>query len=101
MRTAFVLTTIVLALTLGIIAGISGSDRLARVLVIGFTPAIWAASYLVERLMGRDMWHFTAPYPYRWMDENGNAGSTPSSALVTPDENTLEADDRSTPLMAA
>ena len=55
MRTAFVLTSIVLALALGIIAGISESRLLTRALIIGFAPAIWAASHVVERLTGRDM----------------------------------------------
>ena len=67
MRTTFVLTTIVLALALGLIAGISESRQLTRALIVGFVPAIWAASHVIERLMGRDMWHFTAPYPYPWM----------------------------------
>ena len=39
MRAAFVLTTIVLALALGIIAGISESRLLTRALIIGFAPA--------------------------------------------------------------
>ena len=74
MRTAFVLTTIVLALALGIIAGISESRLLTRVLIIGFAPAVWAASHVVERLRGRDMWHFTAPYPYPWMAREWRRG---------------------------
>ena len=101
MRTAFVLTTIVLALALGIIAGISESRLLTRALIIGFVPAIWAASRLVERLTGRDMWHFTAPYPNPWMRESGDTASTPPSALGKPVENTVETDDRSTLPLAA
>jgi hypothetical protein len=61
MRTAFVLTTIVLALALGISAGISESRLLTRALIVGFAPVVWAASHLVERLTGRGVWHFTAP----------------------------------------
>ena len=57
MRTAFVLTTIVLALALGAIAGVLESRLLTRVLIIGFVPAIWIAAHLVERVTGRDMWH--------------------------------------------
>src|SRR4051812_38216816 len=101
MRTVFVLTTIVLALALGIIAGMSESHLLTRALVVGFVPAMWAASHAVERLTGRDIWHFTAPYPYPWMRESGDAASTPPSALGEPVENTVEADDRSTVPLAA
>ena len=98
MRTAFVLTTIVLALALGIIAGISESRVLTRALIIGFPPAIWAASHVVERLMGRDMWHFTAP---SWIRESGEAAPTLRSALGKPVENTVETDDGSTLPLAA
>ena len=76
MRTNFVLTTIVLALALGIIAGVSESRLLTRALIIGFAPAIWAASHVIERLTGRDLSHFTAPYPYPWMRESREAAST-------------------------
>jgi hypothetical protein len=62
LRSGFVLTTIVLALGFGIIAGASESRLLMRALVIGFVPAIWAVSHVLERLAGRDMWHFTAPH---------------------------------------
>ena len=101
MRTAFVLTTIVLALALGISAGISESRLLTRALIIGFAPAVWAASYVIERLTGRDMWHFTAPYPYPWMRESGDAASTPPNAPGKPVENLVETDDGSTLPLAA
>jgi hypothetical protein len=62
MRTAFVLTTITVALGLGIVAGMSDGGLLTRALIVGFAPAVWAASYAIDRFTGRDMWHFTAPY---------------------------------------
>jgi hypothetical protein len=62
MRAGFVLTTIVLALVLGVIAGASDNRLITRAVFIGFVPAIWAALHVLERLTGRDMWHFTAPY---------------------------------------
>jgi len=71
MRSGFVFTTIVLAIALGIIAGASESRLLTRALIIGFVPAIWAVSHALEWLTGRDMWHFKAPYPYRWMRDEG------------------------------
>ena len=98
MRTTFVLTTIVLALALGVIAGVVESRVVTRVLIIGFAPAIWAASHVVERLTGGDMWHFTAPYPYPWMRETADAAS---SALGKSVENTVETDDRTTFPLAA
>ena len=79
MRSGFVLTTIVLAIALGIIAGAAETRVLTRALIIVFVPAIWAASYALEWLTGRDMWHFVAPYPYRWMREGGEP------ALPRPD----------------
>lgn len=76
MRSGFVLTTIVVAIALGIVGGASESRLLTRGLIVGFVPAIWAVSHVFEWLTGRDMWHFTAPYPYRWMrDEGGSASS--------------------------
>ena len=96
MRTAFVLTTIVLALALASIAGISESRLLTRALIIGFAPAIWAASHLIERLTGRDLSYFTAPYPYPWMRESREAASTLPSAQGKPVENMVGTDDRST-----
>ena len=101
MRTTIVLTTIVLALALGIIAGISESRLLTRALIIGFAPAVWAASHVIERFTGRDMWQFTAPYPYPWMRESGDVASTPPSALRKPVETIVETDDRSPIPLAA
>ena len=101
MRTAFVLTTIALALALGIIAGIAESRLLTRALIIGFAPAIWAASRVAERLTGRDMWHFTAPYPYPWMRDSGDAASTPPNTPGKVFEHMVETDDRSTLPLAA
>jgi hypothetical protein len=55
MRAAFVLTTVVLALTLGVLAAASESRLAMRALVVGFVPAIWGVSNLFERLTGRDI----------------------------------------------
>ena len=99
MRTGFVLSTIVLALALGIIAAISESRLLTRALIIGFVPAISVASYALERLTGRGMWHFTAPYPYPWMLESDAPSTTPSDPGHA--EKTVERDDRATLPLAA
>jgi hypothetical protein len=65
MRTGFVLTIVVVGLALGITAGVSESRLFTRALVIGLIPALWAVAHLLKRVTGRDMWLFTAPYPYR------------------------------------
>jgi hypothetical protein len=101
MRTGFVLSTLVLALALGIIAGISESRLLTRALIIGFAPAVWAASLIVERLAGRHMWHFTAPYPYRWMRDSGDTAPTRPNPVVKPVEHIVDTDGRSTLPIAA
>src|SRR3954462_2890991 len=101
MRTVFVLTTVVLALALGIIAGISESRLLTRALIIGFAPVMWCASHLVERLSGRNMWHFLAPYPYPWMRESAGSASTLPSAVGRRLANRLENDDPTTWPLAA
>ena len=36
-------------------------------LAIGSVPVLWTLLYLTERLIGREIWHYTAPYPYRRM----------------------------------
>jgi hypothetical protein len=63
MRSGFVLATIVLAIALGIVAGVSDNRLLTRALIVGFGPAIWAVLHLLAWRRGRDMWHFMAPYP--------------------------------------
>jgi len=85
MRSGFVLTMLAAAVALGFIAGTAESRLLTRVLIIGFVPAIWAASHLVERLADRDIWHFTGPYPYRWMRDEG--GTAVTRSRVGPQSN--------------
>ena len=63
MRAVFVLTTVVVALALGVAAAASESRLLIRTLIVGFVPVMWAVSHAIERLTGRDMWHFSAPSP--------------------------------------
>ena len=63
MRAVFVLTTVVLALALGVVVATWESHLLIRALIVGFVPVIWAVSRLLEQVIGRDMWSFSAPYP--------------------------------------
>jgi hypothetical protein len=95
MRAAFVLTTVVLALALGIIAAASESRLLIRALVIGFVPAIWAVSHVLERLTAHDMWDFTAPYRYRWTRERAETALPRPNAVQKLVEDTVETNDRS------
>jgi hypothetical protein len=101
MRAAFVLTTVVIALVLGIGSGISRSDLLPRVLIIGFVPAIWAVAHALERRAGRDMWHFSAPYPYRWMRERAETPLPPPNPAGTQAQESRLADGCSTLPLAA
>jgi hypothetical protein len=101
MRAGFILTTIVVALALGVVAGASESRLLTRALIIGIVPAIWAVSHALERLTGRDMWHFTAPYPYRWMRAAGETAAPPPRVIRRSVAEHLNTEDRSMLRMAA
>lgn len=101
MRAVFVLTIVVLALALGVVAAASESHLLIRALIVGFVPAIWGVWHSVERLTGRDMWHFSAPYPYRWMRDRGDPAMPRPNAVRKPVEHHHETDDRWTLQLAA
>ena len=75
MRPVFVLTTVLVALALGVVAAASESRLLIRTLIVGFLPVTWAVSHAIERVAGRDMWHFSAPYPHRWRRHRGGTAS--------------------------
>lgn len=68
MRALFMLTTVVLAVALGV-ASRWLAPAVATILVIGFSAAVWLISHALERMLGRDIWDFSAPYPYRWTRE--------------------------------
>ena len=101
MRTVLVLTTVVFALALGVVAAASESRLLIRALIVGFMPAIWTVLHVVERLTGRDLWHFSSPYPYRWMRDRGETTMPRPNAIRKPVENRHETDDRATLPLAA
>jgi hypothetical protein len=57
------------ALGVGLLTAASGASlRSAGLIALGFVPLLWILNYLIERLIGREIWHYAAPYPYRWMD---------------------------------
>jgi hypothetical protein len=102
MRAVFVLTTVVLALALGIVAAASDSPLLIRALIVGFVPMMWAVSHAIERLAaGRDVWHFTAPYPYRWMPHRPDTAPPRPSSGRRAVEVRHETEDRATLPLAA
>ena len=101
MRAVFVFTIVVLALALGVVVGASESRLLTRTLIVGFVPVIWAVSHAIERFTGRDMWHFSAPYPYRWMGERGDTATPRPNAGRKPVEVREDTADRSTLPLAA
>jgi len=88
-RAAFVMGTVLLALALGVGAAVSDSRPFVVVLTIGMAPLIWGVSHLIERLTGRDLWHFSAPYPYRWMREAGEPAMASPARVATHRERGL------------
>jgi hypothetical protein len=78
------------------IVAASDGALVIRALVIGFVPAIWGMSLVRERLAGRNLWDFTAPYPYRWMSQRETPLLPRPNDVSNPVEDTLEANDRST-----
>lgn len=101
MRAIFVLTTVILALTLGVVAGTSENRLWIRALIIGIVPAMWGVSRAVERLTERDMWHFGAPYPYRWMRHRAETAIAPPSSGREPIDVRQTTEDRSRLPLAA
>ena len=61
-----VFIALTIALIVGVLAGtLEVGVGLAGWLAVGLLPLIWALLYVTERVIGRDIWHYTAPYPYR------------------------------------
>ena len=59
---------LIIALSVGVLAGmLELSAPLLGWLAIGLVPLLWTLLYLTERVIGREIWHYTAPYPYGWM----------------------------------
>jgi len=55
---------VVAALVLGLAGAVSASTTtIAGWLAIGFVPAMWGALRVIERSIGHEIWHYTAPYP--------------------------------------
>ena len=97
-RTVVVLVSIGGALAVGITGEAWGGQKPSGVLVLGAVPLMWGALHLLERSMGRDIWQFDAPYPYRWMlediDEQVELHSRQTDHVKRSDAFVLDAWDR-------
>jgi hypothetical protein len=68
-QTLVVFVGIAIALALPIITvAWSASMRTVSWIVIGMVPLMWTLLRLVEWLFGREIWQYSAPYPYRRMN---------------------------------
>jgi len=57
-----------IALSVGVLAAmLELSAPLVGLLAIGLVPVLWTLLHLTERVTGREIWHYAAPYPYRRM----------------------------------
>jgi hypothetical protein len=101
MRVVFVLTTVAVALALGVVAAALESRPLIRTLIVGIVPVMWAVPHVIERLTGRDMWHLSAPYPYRRVRHRGDTTTPQPNSYLDPVAVRQETDDRSTVPLAA
>ena len=82
MRTASVTYAVVLAFAMGAAAALFESRLLIATVTIGMVPLIWGASHVIERLTGRELWRFSAPYPYGGIHESdGVAIPSPAPAV--------------------
>ena len=56
------------ALAAGALAGAwYGDSPLAGWVAVGSVPVLWGLMYVIERVTGREIWRYTAPYPYSSM----------------------------------
>jgi hypothetical protein len=65
------------ALAVGVVAGTwYASSPLAGWLAISSVPVMWGLMYFIERVTGREIWHYTAPYPYPSMQAGASRDET-------------------------
>ena len=64
-----------IALSVGALAGVLELGApLVGWLAVGLVAVLWTVLYLTERVIGHEIWHYTAPYPYRGMQVTADAG---------------------------
>ena len=67
-QTLVVFIGVAAALCVGLLTAASGASlRAAGFVAVGLVPLMWALTDLIEKVVGQDIWHYSAPYPYRWM----------------------------------
>ena len=85
-QTLVVFGGIALALGVGVLTPIwVTSMRTAALISLGLIALMGPALWLIERLLGRDIWHYHAPYPYRWMIDARTDAEPPTAALAKTD----------------
>jgi hypothetical protein len=68
-QTLVVFIGVATAVGVGLLTVLSGaSPRAAGLIAVGFALLMWALTGLIERLIGHEIWQYSAPYPYRGMD---------------------------------
>lgn len=68
---------VAIALTIGAAAGVSDvGARGVATIAIAMVPVIWMLLHMKERVIGREIWQYTAPYPYRSMEVPTTTPST-------------------------
>jgi hypothetical protein len=73
---------LLLALAAGVFAGgWYGASPVAGWLAVGSVPVVWGLLHLIERAMGREIWHYSAPYPYPWMHAAATDGENAAQAM--------------------
>lgn len=64
-------------LAAGVLAGTwYGDSPLAGWLAVGSVPVVWGVMHLIERVIGREIWYYTAPYPYSPMQATAKDGAS-------------------------
>jgi hypothetical protein len=67
-QTIVVFIGVAAALGASAVAVASGASmRAVGFIAVGFVPLMWALTHLIEKLIRRDVWEYSAPYPYRRM----------------------------------
>ena len=68
---------LVIALSVGMVAGMpEGGAPFLGWLIIGMLPGLSGLLYVAERMIGREIWQYTAPYPHRRMGVAVVAGAS-------------------------
>ena len=85
---------LIIALSVGVLAGmLEVGAPVVGWLAIVLVPVLWTLLYVIERVIGRGIWHYTAPYPYRWMQVATIAEASHLETAPERDLTDVEAED--------